>query len=348
MNDHHKSETIDIRIIFRKILERKKLFLKVLPVVFVLSCLYIICIPRTFVTDCRLAPEAVSNIGGGALGSLASTMGIDLTQVESNDAITPMLYPDLMDDNKFVVNLFGIDVTTSDGSLSTTYYNYLRNNQAYPWWTKSMAWVKSLFKSNDPATNTQATEPDAYILSKADNDIANAIRAKVKLAIDKKTGVITIMVEDQDPLICKTIADSVCAHLQQFITEYRTNKARVDMEYYEQLTTNSKAEYDELRRKYNAFVDANKNVVLQSYISKKQDMESELALKFQTYTTLTAMYQQAIAKVQERTPAFTILKGAEMPLKAAKPKRMIFVIGMVFCAAFAICVYSLKDLILKE
>ena len=350
MSDSNKSEVIDLRIVFKKIMERKRLFLKVLPVVFVLSCLYIICIPRTYITDCRLAPEAVGSVGGGALGSLASSVGIDLTQIETNDAITPMLYPDLMDDNKFVVSLFNIDVTKSDGSLNTTYYNYLREHQAYPWWTKGIVWVKNLFKSDDrqDAFNAQEGEQSAYILAKADDDVANAIRSKVNLGVDKKTGVISILVEDQDPLICKTIADSVSAHLQQFITEYRTNKARVDLEYYEQLTANAKDEYDKLRRQYNAFVDANKNIILQSYKSKQQDMESELALKFQTYTTLTTMYQQALGKVQERTPAFTILKGAEMPLKAAKPKRMIFVIGMVFCAAFAICVYSLKDLILKE
>ena len=68
-------------------------------------------------------------------------------------------------------------------------------------------------------------------------------------------------------------------------------------------------------------------------------------MKFQTYTTLTPMYQQALGKVQERTPAFTILKGAEMPLKAAKPKRMIFVIGMVLLAFVCVSIYIMKDIL---
>lgn len=40
---------------------------------------------------------------------------------------------------------------------------------------------------------------------------------------------------DQDPLISATMADSVSMHLQQFITKYRTNKARIDVEHYQKL-----------------------------------------------------------------------------------------------------------------
>ena len=53
--------------------------------------------------------------------------------------------------------------------------------------------------------------------------------------------------------------------------------------------------------------------------------------------------QQAKAKVQERTPAFTLLKGASVPIRPTGPKRMIFVIGMVFLAFFATVAWILKD-----
>lgn len=347
MAERKDINVIDIRVVFKKIWDRKKLFFKVLPVVFVLSCLYIICIPRSYTTTCKLAPESLNAMGGGTLGALASTVGIDLTQMESNDAITPMLYPDLMEDNGFVVSLFDVEVAKRDGSLRTTYYDYLCNHQNYPWWAYCISWAKSLLKSEESldVDSSVIAEKNSYVLSKKDDDVAKAIRGNITLGIDKKTGVISVAVEDQDPYICKTIADSVSVHLQQFITDYRTNKARVDLEFYAQLMENAKAEYEGLRRKYNAFVDANNNVVLQSYKSRQSDMESELSLKFQTYSTITAMYQQALGKVQERTPAFTILKGAEMPLKAAKPKRMIFVGMMVLIAFFCVSIYILKDIL---
>ena len=44
--------------------------------------------------------------------------------------------------------------------------------------------------------------------------------------------------------------------------------------------------------------------------------------------------QTAKAKIQENTPAFTILQNAFVPVKPTGPKRMIFVLGMVFLTFF--------------
>ncbi|MBP5338040.1 MAG: chain-length determining protein [Prevotella sp.] len=343
MAETKATDVIDIRSLSKKIWIRRKLFYKVLPTVFVLSCLYIICIPRTYTTSCKLAPELNSSSGGSTLGTIANSLGFDLSEMETSDAITPMLYPDLMEDNRFVVNLFPIIVSKADGSLQTTYYDYLKKHQQRPWWAYCTSWLKGLLKSekNSGSEDVKA-EPSPYILSEDDNNLANTIRGNIQLSIDKKTGVISISVLDQDPLICKTLADSVSVHLQQFITDYRTNKARTDLEFYRKLTKDAKQEYDSLRRMYNILVDANKDVVLQRYKSKQDDIESEMGLKYNAYTSLNAMLQQSVNKVQERTPVFTVLKGAEMPLKAAKPKRMIFVIAMVFFAAVVTAGYVLK------
>ena len=63
--------------------------------------------------------------------------------------------------------------------------------------------------------------------------------------------------------------------------------------------------------------------------------EYDMQLKFNTYSQLNQQLQAAIAKLQEKTPAFTTLKGAAVPIKPAGPKRMIFVLSMV-CVAFVI------------
>ena len=324
------------------------LFVKVLPVVFVLSCLYIICIPRTYTTDCRLAPEINSSSGGGFLGSLASNLGIDFSDANTTDAITPMLYPDLMEDSRFVVGLFPIMVTKADRSLQAPYGDYLRYHQDFPWWSACMRWLIGLLKSDDSGGDgSEGLEQSPYVLTKGDFDLATAIRSRISLAMDKKTGVITVSVEDQDPYVCKTLADSVSVHLQQFITDYRTNKARVDLEFYQHMVDEVKTEYDSIRRVYNEMIDADNNVVMQYYKSRQEDTAAELQRVQQKYSTMCNMLDQAVVKVQERTPVFTILKGADMPLKAAKPKRMIFVIGMCFLAFLGTIAYIFKDYVKK-
>lgn len=340
-----QATSIDYRAVFREILKRKSLFFKVLSITFVLSILYVLCIPRYYTTDTKMAPEAESSIAGGTLGSIASSFGFDLSDMETSDAITPMLYPDLMEDNGFVTGLFPIQVKTQDGSINTTYHDYLKKYQKEPWWTRVIYSIISLLPKKDEGGKGKQGEADPYILSKNEDDIAGAIRNNVKLSTDKKTGVITITVKAQDRLVCKTVADSVRGHLQRFISEYRTNKARTDLEYYKNLVAEAKRDYQKARQIYGSYSDANSDLVLESYRSKREDLENEMQLKFNAYSALNTQMQAAKAKVQERTPVFTLIKGAAMPIKPSGPKRMLFVLEMLILAFIGTGIHILNSII---
>ncbi len=345
-------EIIDLRAVYRKVIQRKRLFLIILPIVFVLSSLLIISVPRTYTSSIRLAPEMEqSSIAGGTFSSIASSFGIDLSNIQTSDAISPALYPDLLDDNGFVAGLFDMKVQTADKTLSTTYYDYLKNNQQHAWWEKLSQWIKSLLPR--PADNIAAKDNpnrpyDAYNVSKKDNDLMDAIRDKITIDVDKKYGIISISVRDQDPLICKTVADSLMSHLQTFITKYRTNKARLDEVYYRKLMTEARQAYTRTRQAYGRYADANEEVVLASFKAKENDLENEMQLQYNTYSMLNTQWKAAKARIQDATPAFTILKGASVPIKPTGPKRMVFVLGMLLLATFLIIGYIIKDEIFNK
>jgi len=316
-------KTIDVINIAKKLWARKKLFAKTLPIAFVLSYIYILGFPRYYSTEIKLAPElGGSSLNSSTLGSLASSFGFDLDNLQSNDAITPLLYPDLMEDNGFVTNLFNVQVKSEDGSKETTYHDYLQKYQKSVIWLTPIDWLKNFFSNEQKG---EAGTFDPYNLSKDEDAIAGNIRNNIKINFDKKTAVISISIKDQDPLICKTIGDSVKERLQDFITDYRTSKARTDYEYYLKLTTEAKQDYEKARQQYGSMADANTNVALKSLELKLEDMENELQLKYNAYTTVNTQMLASKAKVQERTPAFTVIKGASVPIKPSEPKRMVFV-----------------------
>lgn len=342
-------EIIDLRVIFSKIWAKRKIYYIVLPIVFILSCAYILCIPRTYSSNLSLAPELSNNSNlGGTIGSLASSFGIDIGNMETSDAINPMLYPDLMEDNGFVTGLFNIKVATADGNVKCSYYDYLTKHQEHPFWTKGINSIKNLFAKEEEVKANGGTQMNPYMLSKKQDGVASAIRKSISISIDKKTAVITISTEAQDPLICKTLADSVKERLQVYITNYRTRKARVDEQYYKTLMTEAKHEYEKARQRYGSYADANTDVQLASLQSKQDDMENDMQLNYNAYSAMVTQYQAAKAKVQERTPAFTVVKGAAVPIKPSGPKRLIFVIGMCFVATLILSLYSIKDIIIHE
>ena len=340
------NDVIDVGRLIRKVWAKKMLMLKALGIAFVLSVLIILCVPRTYSSSSKLAPEMSNgSAASDMLGSLASSFGFDLSQMQTSDAISPLLYPDLMEDNGFVASLLTIHVKSCDGEIDCTYYEYLDKYQEMPWWGYVTRWIRRLLPkpSRKTVSGGAAEEKNPYILSEREDMIAMQARDNIMLTVDKQTGVISINTVAQDPLICKTLADSATVKLQHFITDYRTNKARVDLEYYKKLEAEAKERYDKAHRDYSQFSDANTDMVLQTYRAKLEDLENEMQIAFNAYSTINTQLQGAMAKVQEKTPAFTTLKGAEVPIKASGPKRMLFVLGMMMLTGFAMVIYILKD-----
>jgi len=316
--------------------ERKKFFI-ILPVTAVLSYLLILCVPRYYSAEVSLAPEMYESSGVmGSISSIASSLGMMDGSQMGGDAIYPELYPDVIKSNDFIVQLFPIPINYEKENIKTNYYNYLKSYQKSPWWSKLTGAIKNLFaKKKQPSKFTGKEKVNTFQLTKDQYDVVGAISGKIKCVVDKKTSVISIKVTDQDPYIAAVIADSVKSKLQVFITNYRTNKARQDLENSQNLLSKAKSDYDRARALYGTYADANQGVVLESYRAKVTDLENDMQLKYNIYTTLTAQVQYAYQKVMERTPVFTTISAASVPIKPAGPKRMIFVAAMLFLA-FAI------------
>lgn len=340
-NKNH-NDTIDLGNVIHKLLKKRKRIYMTWFITAVASYLLILCVPRYYSSEAKLAPEMGSEISGGALGDIASSFGFDISSMQSNDAISPILYPDLMDDNAFIANIFTIRVKSSDGQIDTDYYTYLKDYQKTPWWSKILFAIKKLFKAKEDEDNSSHAF-DPYNISKRMSDIMESIRGDITISVDKKTGVISVQVKAQDQLICKTVADSMIVRLQDFITQYRTNKARIDEKHYEQLAEEALKKYEKSRIAYSRFADMHTNSVLNAYRTEEEALQNDMQLKYTTYSTICAQLQQSRAKVQERTPAFTLLQGAAVPVKPAGPKRIMFVIGMLFLVTFIFVFYQMKD-----
>ena len=102
-----------------------------------------------------------------------------------------------------------------------------------------------------------------------------------------------------------------------------------NVEYYRKLVEEAKEEYEKARLSYSKYADAHGNSILESVNSRKEELENELQLKNSNYTAYNTQLQASIAKLQQRTPAFTLLQGAAIPIKPSGPKRMIFVLAML-------------------
>ena len=287
--------------------------------------------PKIYKSTVILAPEESGSSFSGSLSSLAAMVGMNMKIGQTGDALYPEIYPDLMGSTGFVVGMFPVTVTKNKTGETYTYFDYLDKHQKKAFYEYPQDWlkqVKDLFTTEEKVPADHKVNPKH--LTKKEFDVAKNIMGKIDCSVDKKTNVITIEVEDQDPLIAATVADSLQMHLQRTITDYRTKKARVDLEYMQKLFDEAHREYAKARQKYAAFGDSYMNLKMQSYVLKGDELENEMQLKYTIYQQVVEQLQLAKAKVQERTPAFTIVQEATVPVKhSSQPKIVTLIIWML-------------------
>jgi capsular polysaccharide biosynthesis protein len=333
IENEEEESSIDFKAIFAALCKHKLLYIIIVPLSLIFGIVYAKSLPKYYQCQVTLAPELGGGAtGGGTLSALASSMGYKVggNKVDA-DAITPTLYPDLMNSVDFKTSLFDVKVHRMDSSKVMTYYDYLLYYQKTPWWSK-------LFSGKDLIRHEKL---NPFMLTKEQTTIAAIIKKNVVCDVDDKTGVITINVTDQDPLISATMADSVKNRLQTFITKYRTNKARNDLETTKRLCIEAKRRYEKVRQQYGAFSDANQEVILESVRSKQEDLENDMQLQFNNYNALAASLQAAYAKVQAVTPVFTTLQSATVPTKKAGPKGSQIVLIFIFIGLLIPTIYAL-------
>ena len=309
-------------------------------VIFIVAAILTLSIPNYYKCTVMLAPEIPGGAKGtSGLASLASSFGVNLGSATGADAIMPNLYPDLMNSVAFRTSLFPVKVQEEDGDTAMTYYDYLENYQRQPWWSAGMKAVGNGISSVISFLFGQEKETsdkvNPFRLTKEQMKIIEKMEKKVVCDVDKKTFVITIDVTDQDPLIAATMADSVQTHLQEFITDYRTRKARVDLAYNQKLFNEAKDRYEKSRLKSAAYSDANRHAIFAQKQSEQAKLENEMQLQYRAYSQIAAQLQLAEAKVQEETPAFTTLQPATVPVEKVGPKRTVTVIIFLFLALLA-------------
>lgn len=291
--------------------------------------------PKEYATTVRLVPETedVSKKANN-LGGLAAMAGINLSTATGADAISPDLYPDVVKSIPFLLELFPVEVSAPDRGDSLTLYTYLHDHQRQAWWNYPLqapfkAWgaIRQLFSSPEEKSER---EIDSFHLTSSQANVINALQRRIGVSVDKKTFVITVSVQMQDPVISARLAEVVVGRLQEYITTYRTRKAKNDLEFTRTVFADARDAYYRAQQAYAAFEDSNRNIISASYRTEQERLKNEMTVTFNVYNTLAQKLEQDKLRVQERTPVFTVIEPPSVPLKAASPKKIIILAGCIF------------------
>lgn len=327
---------IDWMGILRQVLAIRKKLYKAAAVGVVLGILIALGTPKQYTVSITLSPEMGSGKSGSGLASMATSFLGGSIGSDSPDALNATLAPDIVASTPFLMELFDARVVSQDKQIDTTFTAYLDEQKSswigYVLKAPGMAisGIKSLFSDKEEKTAT--IQKGAIELNEKDAAKLEGLRQQIMADVDKKTAITTLSVTLQDPKVTATIADSVVSKLQQYITAYRTSKAKEDCQYLEKLYKERQQEYYDAQQRYARYVDANSNVVFQSTLAERERLQNDMNLAYQVYSQVAQQLQVARAKVQEEKPVFAVVEPAVVPLNPSGTSRKVIVLGFIFLA----------------
>ena len=333
-----EEKEIDLFELVKKIWIKRVFVLKISLIGAIFGLIIAFSIPEEYKTEVKLSPENAQINKSGQLSGLAAMAGFNMGGVKDPDALSVDLYPDIVSSAPFLLELVEFPVEIKTKNIKVTFYEYMTEYQKIPWWSylkilpsRALNWVLSHFRDKQQQENIVI---DPFRLTEKQENFIKRVNARIEVKIDKKSGVIVISLTMQDPLISAVMADVIVSKLQEYITDYRTRKAKLDLAFSERLYAESDSSYYKARKAYAAYIDANKNVVYAKSKTEEERLRNEVNLAFNVFTQMAQQLESNKIKVQEETPVYVVIEPARIPVLAIKPNKLKILIAFILMFGF--------------
>jgi LPS O-antigen subunit length determinant protein (WzzB/FepE family) len=350
-NQYKKSENsaIDLIELAKQLWIKKWYIFRIALVTAALGLLIGFSIPREYTSTVKMAPEETRTDITGNMSGLAAMAGIKLG-MENSEVLSQALYPDIVKSVPFLAELLKIQVHTEKLKTGGSLYNYIDDELKTTWWRAVLVFpYKVIEKISQGKNSATGQNMNPFNLTRKQEDVLAVLSDRITMRIDEETGIITAGVELQDPVLAAVIADSLVTKLERFVIDYRTNKAKQDLDFALKIFEDSKQKYFETQKNYARYIDYNKNIVLESVLIEQQKLQNEMDLAYSIYSDLARQVETARMKVQEQTPVISIIEPARVPARKSNTSKLTIIIlfGILGCMAGAVKVfYSGQDKIM--
>jgi uncharacterized protein involved in exopolysaccharide biosynthesis len=352
-----EEEEFDLVGIIKNVWDGRKLILISVIVFIIIGLMFALLSEEVYTSEVSLMPESEQSMSSlGGLGGLASRFGMgSLGQIQS-DGIPANIYPRIANSSVFLLQVLDYEILLPDGSGRIKLMEYLKGEDESSSGSEKKWSLRNLFRSE----RTQLDEVDRAFagdeklerltrMSRQDWEILRSLREQISINQDRDTGVVTIQVKFSNPLIAADLADQIVILLSEYITDYRTEKARRDVEFIEERFTEARTRFVEAQEELARFNDENRGQLTALARTQEQILQSNYNLTFNLYNSMAERLEDARIKLQEETPVLKVLEPAAIPDIRTSPKRaqlmVIFtILGGIVGTGIVIILPFLKQL----
>jgi len=353
-NNKAKVSEIDILVLFKILWNSRKIILWGGLSGVVIGLLIAFTTPKQYKVVTTMLPQSEEGIKMGSLSSLAAIAGFDVDLSDNGSDISPVIFPQIMESETFLLNLMHTKYTFEELKAPTTLFDYYTKYAG-----RSLAatiskytidlpgTIKASFKTRKPPI--KGADDGLTRMSEDEYNIAKMLKGSVTLSINKKEGYLTLTSIFEQDILTAQVAKRAQQLLQETITAYKTKRAKEQLIFFEKQYNDKKIEYQQAQSKLAGYKDRNLFVTSAIGGSQETRLQNEYNLTYSVFSELAKQYENAKIKMKRVTPVYIILKPIVVPNEPFAPKKAMILLVSIFIGGIIGCgVILSKDLYKKK
>lgn len=301
----------------------------------------------------RLLPELKQTPRiGGSLSGLARQFGVTGPVDLSGDGIPPDLYPDIARNLVLMNRLLDYEVMVEALGRRVTLFDYFTEYKPASAVDYVIAWtvhlpftVRYLMRQRmgddlyAVPVYTDEWDPQKWerivTLSAIQWEVIDELRSRISVDMVPENGVVTISVKMPEARMSADVADQVVQFLTDYITGYRTEKARRDLEFIGERYEEVKERFEQAQVALARFRDENRGQLTELGRIQQDRLQGDFDHTFSLYTNIADRLEEARIKLQEDAPVVNILEPAAVPDRRSSPKRLMILLSSIILGMVA-------------
>lgn len=146
-----------------------------------------------------------------------------------------------------------------------------------------------------------------------ERDTIGIIQEHINYNVSSKDATLAISFTDQDAVVASQMLDSVTAHLQQIVTDYRHEMAEAALQNAKHEMDAARRRYDQVQSAYDDFVDSHLHTSSQEVEQQERALENEVSLAYNNYEEASIQYARQQALKQRAYLSFAVITDNSIP-----------------------------------
>ncbi len=174
-----------------------------------------------------------------------------------------------------------------------------------------------IVREGTPVEEIEIVEVDDRLLRITSRERSLIEDMRQRIEVSMGGGVTEIITRLPDPKAAALVNVLVVERIQEYMTEYRIEKARQNFENVTQQYEEARARYEEAQLEYAEYQDANLNVRSRVVATQEEYLRDQRNLRFNVYNSLAQEVEQARLVMQQEIPVFNVLEKPNIPTSSS-------------------------------